>query len=272
MKYTSLYDRVFTCLHNSSLRLIRHIFLITLRWWIKQILLYFKKSVNKNQKVVRLEKKHLKCRKLKVQKNRHDFLLDRMQCDRFIYRQLATGRSLDDGSCRDESIFFIASFSHRKSTLPKMGNFLATIRRKVNLPKMGKCYTIVGQSVWLRHCYWLSCLTYVTRQSTWTHSAFRKSSSTQCLRWSSLYNRIQIACKRLTVNNFCRKLEDDTCRQVLRIVGSWHVNFVLFCFDGGQVPQRCLVSKFMSSIKCFDLFTTSAHTTRSRLFLANAKF
>jgi len=27
----------------------------------------------------------------------------------------------------------------------------------------------------------------------------------------------------------------------------------LFCFDGGQVPQRCLVSKFMSSIKCFGL-------------------
>jgi len=32
---------------------------------------------------------------------------------------------------------------------------------KVNLPKMGKCFaTIVGQSDWLRHCYWLSCLTY----------------------------------------------------------------------------------------------------------------
>jgi len=28
-------------------------------------------------------------------------------------------------------------------------------------------------------------------------------------------------------------------------------HFVLF--DGGQVPQRCLVSKFMSSVKCFDL-------------------
>jgi len=23
--------------------------------------------------------------------------------------------------------------------------------------------------------------------------------------------------------------------------GSWHVNLVLLCFDGGQVPQRCLV-------------------------------
>jgi len=31
---------------------------------------------------------------------------------------------------------------------------------KVNLPKMGKCFTtIVGQSDWFRHCYWLSCLT-----------------------------------------------------------------------------------------------------------------
>jgi len=32
--YTSFYDRVFTCLHNSSL------FLIPLRWRIRQILLY----------------------------------------------------------------------------------------------------------------------------------------------------------------------------------------------------------------------------------------
>jgi len=32
---------------------------------------------------------------------------------------------------------------------------------KVNLPKVGKCFTtIVGQSDWSRHCYWLSCLTY----------------------------------------------------------------------------------------------------------------
>jgi len=32
---------------------------------------------------------------------------------------------------------------------------------KANLPKMGKCFmTIVGHSDWLRHCYWLSCLTY----------------------------------------------------------------------------------------------------------------
>jgi len=35
--------------------------------------------------------------------------------------------------------------------------------------------------------------------------------------------------------------------------GSWHVNLVMFCFGGGQVPQSCLVSKFMSSIKCLGL-------------------
>ena len=42
---------------------------------------------------------------------------------------------------------------------------------------------------------------------------------------------------------------------MLPIVASWHVNLVLFCFYGGQVPQaqRCLMSKFMSSIKCFGL-------------------
>jgi len=32
---------------------------------------------------------------------------------------------------------------------------------KVNVPTMGKYFTtIVGQSDWSRHCYWLSCLTY----------------------------------------------------------------------------------------------------------------
>jgi len=41
--------------------------------------------------------------------------------------------------------------------------------------------------------------------------------------------------------------------------GSWQVNLILFCFDGGQVPHRCLVSKFMSSIKCFDL-SPQVHT------------
>jgi len=32
---------------------------------------------------------------------------------------------------------------------------------KVNLCKRGKCSpTIVAQSDWSRHCYWVSCLTY----------------------------------------------------------------------------------------------------------------
>jgi len=39
--------------------------------------------------------------------------------------------------------------------------FYENQEHKVNLPKMGKCFTtIVGQSDWSRHCYWLSCLTY----------------------------------------------------------------------------------------------------------------
>jgi len=56
------------------------------------------------------------------------------------------------------------------------------------------------------------------------------------------------------------------------MVGGWHVNLVLFCFDGGQVPQRCLVSKFMSSAKMLWLFTTSARITRNKPFLAKPKF
>jgi len=87
--------------------------------------------------------------------------------------------------------------------------------------------------------------------------------------WAILYESLMI----LTVSNLYRKLESDQGRHVLRIVGSWHVNLVLFCFDGGQVPQRCLVSKFMSSIKCFDLsLTTSAQTIRSMPFLPPISF
>jgi len=43
-----------------------------------------------------------------------------------------------------------------------MGNFFYENQaHKVNLPKMGKCFTtVVGQSDWSRHCYWLLCLTY----------------------------------------------------------------------------------------------------------------
>jgi len=52
---------------------------------------------------------------------------------------------------------------------------------------------------------------------------------------------------------------------VLPIVGSWHVNLVLFCFDGGQVPQPCLISKFMSSIKCFGLLP-QVHAQQEQTF------
>jgi len=47
--------------------------------------------------------------------------------------------------------------------------------------------------------------------------------------------------------------------------GSWHVNLVLFCFDGGQVPQRCLVSKLMSSIKLFGLLPQQ-HAQQAQAF------
>jgi len=40
-------------------------------------------------------------------------------------------------------------------------NLYETQAHNVNLPKMGKFFTtIVGQSDWSQHCYWLSCLTY----------------------------------------------------------------------------------------------------------------
>jgi len=39
--------------------------------------------------------------------------------------------------------------------------FYETQAHKVNLPKMDKRFTtIVGQSDWSRHCYWLSSLIY----------------------------------------------------------------------------------------------------------------
>jgi len=40
-KYRSFCDRVFTCFHYSSVRLNRHFFLISLKWWNRPILLYF---------------------------------------------------------------------------------------------------------------------------------------------------------------------------------------------------------------------------------------
>ena len=51
IKLKGFYDRVFTCLHNSSLRLNRHFFLIPLRWRIRQILLY-QKNVTKPTKII----------------------------------------------------------------------------------------------------------------------------------------------------------------------------------------------------------------------------
>ena len=52
---------------------------------------------------------------------------------------------------------------------------------------------------------------------------------------------------------------------MLPIIGSWHVNLVLFCFDGRQVPQRCLVSTFTSSIKCLGLLL-KVHAQGASLF------
>jgi len=52
---------------------------------------------------------------------------------------------------------------------------------------------------------------------------------------------------------FAENLKVINAKQVLRMFGSWHVNFVLFCFGGGQVPQRCLVSKFILWIICIFL-------------------
>jgi len=74
------------------------------------------------------------------------------------------------------------------------------------------------------------------------------------------------------VSNLCRKLESDQCRQVLPTVGRWHVNVVLFCFNGRQVRQRFLVSKFMSSIKCFGLLPQVHAQQRASRFLAKPKF
>jgi len=56
---------------------------------------------------------------------------------------------------------FIAIFSNINQPCPKWANFYDNQANEINLPKMGKCFTtILGQSDWLRHCYWLSCLTY----------------------------------------------------------------------------------------------------------------
>jgi len=59
---------------------------------------------------------------------------------------------------------------------------------------------------------------------------------------------------------------------MLPIIGGWHVNLVLFYFDGGQVPQRCLVSKFMSSMKCFGLIPQVHAQQGASLFWLKPKF
>jgi len=53
-------------------------------------------------------------------------------------------------------------FSATLINLAQSGHFFYENQaHKVNLPKMGKCFTtIVEQSDWSRHYYWLSCLTY----------------------------------------------------------------------------------------------------------------
>jgi len=62
---------------------------------------------------------------------------------------------------RHEIFLFSLQFSATLINLAEKGQiFYENQAHKVNLPKMGKCFTtIVGQSDWLRHCYWLSCLT-----------------------------------------------------------------------------------------------------------------
>jgi len=63
---------------------------------------------------------------------------------------------------RDDLFLFSLQFSATLINLAQNGQiFYKSQACKVNLPKMGKYFTtIVGQSDWSRHCYWLSCLTY----------------------------------------------------------------------------------------------------------------
>jgi len=63
---------------------------------------------------------------------------------------------------RHEILLFSLQFSATLINLAQNGQmFYENQAYKVNLPKMGKCFTtIVGQSDWSRHWYWLSCLTY----------------------------------------------------------------------------------------------------------------
>jgi len=63
---------------------------------------------------------------------------------------------------RHEIFLFSLQFSVTLINLAQNGQiFDESQAHQVNLSKMGKCFTtIVGQSDWSRHCYWLSCLTY----------------------------------------------------------------------------------------------------------------
>jgi len=63
---------------------------------------------------------------------------------------------------RHEIFLFLLQFSATLINLAQHRHiFYDNQAHKVNLPKMGKYFTtIVGQSDWSRHCYWLSYLTY----------------------------------------------------------------------------------------------------------------
>jgi len=61
---------------------------------------------------------------------------------------------------RHEILLFSLQFSATLINLAQNGQFFYENQAcDVNWPKMGKCFTtIVGQSDWSRHWYWLSCL------------------------------------------------------------------------------------------------------------------
>jgi len=80
--------------------------------------------------------------------------------------------------------------------------------------------------------------------------------------WSRCPSAVKLVLLFSSFNSWC-------CIYVGR--SSWHVNLVLFCFDGGQAPQRCLISKFMSSIKCFGLLP-QVHAQQEQAFLVKPKF
>jgi len=63
---------------------------------------------------------------------------------------------------RHEIFLFSLQFSATLINLVQNGQFFYENQaHKVNVPKMATYFTtIVGQSDWSRHCYWLSCLTY----------------------------------------------------------------------------------------------------------------